>query len=285
MIDDGVPDLGVGDGLDVGEQEPDLARGQFVAGRRLGRLVAEAFHFVRLVVRPQADLLTAAQAAFDHAGQNDDAAVRIEPRVEDQRAKRRIGRAFGRRHQVNDVLQNLMHARAGFGAGEHGIARIEPDDGFDLLANALGLRGREVDLVDDRNDFQIVMEGEVSVGEGLSLHALRSIDHQQRALAGLQAARNLVGEIDVAGRIDQVELVEVAVVGAIVEADRVGLNGDAALALEVHRIEHLLHHFALGKRAGDFEQAVGKRRLAVVDVRNDREIADEFAIHARGRFS
>ena len=56
-----------------------------------------------------------------------------------------------------------------------------------------------------------------------------------------------------------------------------GFDGDAALALQVHRVEDLLHHFALRERAGDFEQAVGQRRLAVVDVRNDREIADEFA--------
>src|SRR5271157_2886252 len=59
-----------------------------------------------------------------------------------------------------------------------------------------------------------------------------------------------------------------------------GLDGDAALALQVHGVQHLLHHFALRKRAGDLQQAVRQRRLAVVDVRNDREIADEFAIHA-----
>ena len=58
-----------------------------------------------------------------------------------------------------------------------------------------------------------------------------------------------------------------------------GLDGDAALALQVHGVEHLLHHFALGEGAGDLEQPVGQRGLAVVDVRNDREIADEFAIH------
>jgi len=40
------------------------------------------------------------------------------------------------------------------------------------------------------------------------------------------------------------------------------------------------HHFALRERAGRLQQAVRQGRLAVVDVRNDREIADEFAIHA-----
>ena len=34
------------------------------------------------------------------------------------------------------------------------------------------------------------------------------------------------------------------------------------------------------KRAGDFEQAIGERRLAVIDVRNDAEIADVRGVHA-----
>ena len=61
-----------------------------------------------------------------------------------------------------------------------------------------------------------------------------------------------------------------------------GLDGDAALALQVHGVEDLLHHFALRERAGDLEQTVGQRGLAVVDVRNDGEIPDEFAIHVVG---
>ncbi len=79
------------------------------------------------------------------------------------------------------------------------------------------------------------------------------------------------------GRVDQVELVDLAVVGPVVQADGVGLDGDAALALQVHGVEDLLHHFALRQRAGDFQQAVGQRGFAVVDVRDDGEIADEFA--------
>ena len=34
------------------------------------------------------------------------------------------------------------------------------------------------------------------------------------------------------------------------------------------------------KRAGVLEQAVGQRRLAVVDVRDDREISDVLGVHA-----
>src|SRR5262249_25640805 len=43
-----------------------------------------------------------------------------------------------------------------------------------------------------------------------------------------------------------------------------------------HGIEHLLHHLALGETAGRLDQPVGQRRLAVVDMRDDGEVADIF---------
>ena len=78
-----------------------------------------------------------------------------------------------------------------------------------------------------------------------------------------------------AGSVDQVELVHVAVVSQMIQPDRVRLDGDAALALEIHCIQHLLHHLALRKRAGHFQQTVRQRRFAVIDMRDDREVADE----------
>ena len=124
------------------------------------------------------------------------------------------------------------------------------------------------------------MQREVGIGEGLRFHALRCVDYQQRAFAGLQAARNFVGKIDMAGSVDEIQLVHLAVVGAVIEAHGVSFDGDSAFALQVHRIEDLLHHFALRKRAGDLKQAVRERGLAVVNMRNDGKITDEFAIHA-----
>ena len=82
-----------------------------------------------------------------------------------------------------------------------------------------------------------------------------------------------------AGGVDEVELVGDAVVGLVHHADGVGLDGDAALALEVHGVEDLGLHFTLGERAGELEQAVGEGGLAVVDVRDDREVADVFGVH------
>ncbi len=79
-----------------------------------------------------------------------------------------------------------------------------------------------------------------------------------------------------ARRVDQVEYVILAVVVAVVEAHGLRLDGDAALALDIHVVEHLLlaGHFARVEPAGQLNQAVGERRLAMVDMGNDGEVAD-----------
>ncbi len=88
---------------------------------------------------------------------------------------------------------------------------VEADHLLDLLLDALGLGGRQVDLVEDRHDLVVGVDRLVDVGERLRLDALRGVDDQERALAGGERARDLVGEVDVAGRVDQVEDVGLAV--------------------------------------------------------------------------
>ena len=67
----------------------------------------------------------------------------------------------------------------------------------------------------------------------------------------------------------------------VVHADVLGLDRDAAFALDVHRVEVLRAHQARVDSAGDLQDPVRQRRLAVVDVRNDAEGADFGGIDGR----
>ena len=122
----------------------------------------------------------------------------------------------------------------------------------------------------------IVLYRLINVGECLGFDALKThLDHQQRAFAGGERAVDLVGEIDVPGSVDQVEHIVLAVARAIGEPHGLRLDGDAAFALDIHRIQHLLHHLALSQTAGRLDQPVGQRRLAVIDRRgDDGKVAD-----------
>ena len=181
--------------------------------------------------------------------------------------------------RCDDRLENLRHAGAHLRAGQNRVVAVEADDVGDLAARLFGLRARQIDLVDDRDDLEVVLDREVGVGERLRLDALRRVDEQQRALARGQRPRDLVREVDVPGRVDQVQDVLLAVLRRVVQPDRVRLDRDAALALEIHGVEHLRFHLARLERAGDLEKAVGQRRLAVVDVRDDRKVTDIGRVH------
>jgi hypothetical protein len=117
---------------------------------------------------------------------------------------------------------------------------------------------RQVDLVDDRDDGEVLLHRQVDIGDGLGLDPLGGIHDQQRALAGAQAAGDFVGEVHVAGGVDEVQLVGFTVLGRVIHRDRMGLDGDASLPLEIHRIQHLVLHVPLGNGAGALQQPIGK---------------------------
>jgi hypothetical protein len=83
----------------------------------------------------------------------------------------------------------------------------------------------------------------------------------------------------VAGCVDEVQYVLAPVERDVGQPDRVRLDRDPALPLEVHAVEQLRLHLARLNGAGQLEEAVREGRLPVVDVRDDREIADVLLVH------
>jgi hypothetical protein len=174
----------------------------------------------------------------------------------------------------HDRLEDLLDPDALLGRGEDHLFAGDRQDALELLHDDLGLGRGQVDLVEDGNDRQVLAKGEMDVGEGLGLDPLGRVDDQDCALAGLEAAADLVAEVDVTGRVDEVEAVDQAVGGRVFEADGPGLDRDPLLPLEVHRVEDLARHLPGIDRVGRLEEAVGERGLAVIDVGDDREVAE-----------
>ncbi len=214
-----------------------------------------------------------AQFTVDDAHVTDDAAVRIELRVEHERAQM-VAMALRRRNALDDRLENVFDADALFRARENALALLHDEQLFDFAHHALGIGGGQIDLVDHRNDRQIVFERQMVVRQRLRFDALRRVDNENRALACRKRTRDLVRKVDVPRRVDQIQLIDLPVFRAIVERDGMHADRDPALALQVHRIERLLFHVARFDGARQFQQAIRERRLAVIDVRDDAEVAD-----------
>ena len=261
--------------LDRRRDVADLARRKAVRRLERGRAQVAALDDRKLAAdRHHADRVARVHAALLDAHIGDDALVRVVVGVEDQRLQRRVGVALGRGDVGDDLLHDRLDVDARLCADARRILGGNADDVLDLRRHAVRVRGDQVDLVEHRDDLEPGVHREIRVRERLRLDALRSVDDEHRALARRERPRDLVVEVDVAGRVDQVKGVVLAVVGAVGQRDGMRLDRDAALALEVHVVEQLLLHVAQGDGLRLLENAVGKRALAVVNMCNDAEIPD-----------
>ena len=87
-------------------------------------------------------------------------------------------------------------------------------------------------------------------------------------------ALDLGAEIGVAGRVDDVDVGGLAARWRPFDRGALGEDGDPALFLEVVRIHRALFDaLVVAEGARLAEQLVDERRLAVIDVRDDRDVA------------
>ncbi len=79
--------------------------------------------------------------------------------------------------------------------------------------------------------------------------------------------------------IDQIKLINLSILRRVQHADSMSLDRDTALPLQVHRIQNLRLHFAHRQRPGQLQQPVGQRGFPVINVRNNREVANARGFH------
>ena len=181
LVGDRVADPRIRHLLDRGGEESDLTRPELVGGFLLGAEDTHPVDQIAGIGRNELDPLASLELAIDHPHQHHHSEIGVVPGIDEQRLERRAALAFGRRQALHDGLQHLGDAIAGLGRDFDAMRGIEPDHVLDLLAHPLGLRRRQVNLVEDRHDLVIVVDRLIDIGERLGLDPLARIDDQQRS--------------------------------------------------------------------------------------------------------
>src|SRR3546814_3953812 len=114
---------------------------------------------------------------------------------------------------LDDLFEYLVNADAGFGGSKHRFGRVKADNILYLMPYLFRLRCGQVDLVDDRHDLMVMLDGLIDIGQRLRLDALRGIYDQQRAFTGREAAAHLIGKVHMAGCTHEVKLLGPAEIG------------------------------------------------------------------------
>ena len=140
-----------------------------------------------------------------------------------------------------------------------------------LVHDGVEVRAHAVHLVDERDLRHLVLLALAPHLLGLRLHAADRAVEGDRAIEDAERTLHLGREVHVSGSVDQGEAV-----GAPHHARGGGLDRNAALLLlhhEVHRRGALVHLADLVVLARIVKDALGRRRLAAVDVGHDAEVA------------
>ena len=241
--------------------------------------VANLGHFVAILgVRPKRDVHTCLDRSIDDSNTRNGAAVSVVVRIKNQRTQRSIGVSVGCRHAVDNRSEQLVDAGACLGRHSQDLLLRDPYQISQLFRTTLRFGRRQIDLVEDGNDFQPGVHREKKVADRLSLDALGGVDDEHGAFACGERAGYFVREVHVSRRIDEIQFVR----GISLHeghSNRVEFDRDTTFAFEIHGIEDLGSHLTLLERPGGLDHAIGECGLPVIDMGDDAKIADVLLMH------
>jgi hypothetical protein len=134
-----VAHLGVVHAANVAGEKTDLAGSYLLEHDGKGLKRTELGDFELSAVRHELRFFALPDRAVDDANHDHGAAVGVEPAVEDERAKWTGRVTFWSRHLEDNLLKNLLHARAGLAAAGDRLCAVEAHDLFDLFARSLNI--------------------------------------------------------------------------------------------------------------------------------------------------
>ena len=147
-----------------------------------------------------------------------------------------------------------------------------------LIFNFTETCRRLINLVNYDNRGQIKFESLLEYKLRLRHRAFLGINNQKHTIRHIERALNLARKIGVAWGIDDIDFVAVIINRSLLGGDR-----NTALMLLVTRVhnQRLAHlGLILAESMALLEERINKRRLAMVDVRNNRYISDfTFIVH------
>ena len=158
------------------------------------------------------------------------------------------------------------------------------DDTLEVLVHGLAidleLEDTTVDLVDHHDGLNLLREGLTEDGLGLHADTLDVVDDDKGTVGDTEGGGDLGGEVDVAWGVNQIDQVGEGLtlgdnIGLVVEGHTCGLDGDATLLLVFASVSEAgIASILTGNNTGLCDEGVSQRRLAVVDVSDNRHVTD-----------
>ena len=177
---------------------------------------------------------------------------------------------------IDDAAERIGRVRRPFADRNQNRQRVGPQTLFDLLEHAFEVGTFPIELIDEGDSRDMVLVGLPPYGLALRFDTLARAEDDDRPVEHAEAPFDLGGEVDMPGRVEQVEMPFLPL-----ERDARGVDRDAAfllLGIAVGLGRALVDSADAVLGAAEKQHLLRHRRLAGVDVRDDADIAKSFQI-------
>ena len=151
------------------------------------------------------------------------------------------------------------------------MAAVQANHLFYLLGDLIRPRRRQIHFIDHRQNFQVVIQRQIHIGQRLRFDSLAGIHHKDRPFAGRKGAGDFISKIHMPGSIDEVKCVFYAIL-FMDHAHRLGFYCDPALPLQIHLVQKAIFHLPHRNSLRLFDQPVCQRGFSMIDMRNNAKI-------------
>jgi len=201
----GIADPHIADGFHTGDHIPYITGMQLTGLDELKLENPGLLNLVDTAGVHELDFGTDLHNTVENTAMNNDTPIGIVVRVKNESLQRQCIIAFRMLDLLDDGLEQHIHAKTGLGTYLDCQRAVKPEIVINLVQASLNVCRCQINLVDDRDDRQIMLHGHIQIGQGLGLDSLGCIDEKQRTFTGADSPRYLIGKIDVTRGVDQIQ--------------------------------------------------------------------------------
>ena len=253
----------------------------YLTGRkRLCLLKTEGLHCTNLnnvklcALCHKSNLVTCTKSTVKNTNIYHNAKVWVVMGVEDQCLKRLVTITLRCGNICHNLLKNILDIKAVLCRNGRTIIGRNTDNILNFTSCTHNISGGKVDLIDNRKNLKVVVNGEVCVCKSLRLNTLGCVNYKECALACLERTGNLIAKVNVTGSINKIIDVFFPILCCIGQSDSTSLDCDTTLTFKVHVVKKLLLHITALNSSGFLKNSVGQCGFTVVNMRYNGEISN-----------
>ena len=157
------------------------------------------------------------------------------------------------RNTLDNRSQNFFYPHTRLTGSTDYLTALAAKQLYDFILYLFRHGTRHIALIDDRNNFQIMLNCHIKIGDCLCLYTLRSVYNQQCTFTSGNRTGNFIRKVYVPRSINQIQNILFTLV-RILHLNGMALNGDTSLFFQIHIIQHLSSGHLYG--VGIFKQTV-----------------------------